>query len=190
MRLAQPSGGIRPRRRQGHWPGRRTERTGGGRPVSAARGQRDGEAAHSAHRSAHPIDRRRGAKNRGGQQREPDEPAPRRRSRRRSARRLGDRRQRARSQCVHVGARLCGVAGADAKSDPRAAARPSSGRSPKRAIATSAKCSSWARRRSCASRANAKAPSPDGSPRCGKGSRSALPRWRSPTSWRESAGRS
>ena len=52
-----------------------------------------------------------------GQRRKQDGPAARSDSRRRPADRLGDRRQRSRPGRVHVGTRLCGVAGTDAKAE-------------------------------------------------------------------------
>ncbi len=59
---AQPPRGVRPRRRHGHQPDRRTERTGGERPVSAARGQRQ----PSERRKARGVTRWRQCSHNGG----------------------------------------------------------------------------------------------------------------------------
>jgi transposase len=61
---------------------------------------------------------------------------------------------------------------------------------PSRATDTCERCWWSGAPRRCASPANATALSPPGSRRCERESRSAWSRWRSPTSWRESAGRS
>ena len=84
---------------------------------------------------------------------------------------------------VQVGTRLRGLAGADAKAELER--RQGEARRHHQAGQSIHSQDAGCRlHRRCASPANAKALSPTGSPRCGRESRSAWSRWRSPTSWR------
>ena len=190
---ARASLGVRPRRRQGHQPRRRLlERWPTAAELCRKRPERWRSCSASHLRRARSLDRRGGEKG---------SPPPTGGSPTRlscsigfpacCADRLGDRRQRPRPGGVQVRTRLRGLAGAGNAKQNSSGGKAKLGGITKqgnRYVHQDAGCRLPPRR--CASPANAKAPWPTGSPRCERESRSAWSRWRSPTSWREFAGRS